>query len=324
MVVNIDLSVKEYFEQLQLMETQYGMEEELYPWIYMLLCSVDNNKQKLLGESYGGISIRDVHNAKSGGEALQGITKDIKKFMQKSAFPEFALFNRNIDSNNGCQCFGCVEIKVLGMHYIELGNKVEYIIKKNPKKYEYEMKFMKKDDSGKAEYYCFGINKSQYEKLKSKNYDFLVDFDRENNKIEVTYYENNHKQHLKITGFYQKKYNGRRSVNTYVREIPIWNTVKPFDNDIVAEMVSHITNYKKVLYTNGLQFCYIECLDDSLDNNQINFTVTEIANLNNYYIAYKKKRIVENNAILEWEKLKLGLMSIEWQKNPIEITSLNL
>lgn len=31
----IDFTVAEYFEQLQLMEEQYGQEEDLYPWIYV-------------------------------------------------------------------------------------------------------------------------------------------------------------------------------------------------------------------------------------------------------------------------------------------------
>ena len=31
----IDFTVAEYFEQLQLMEEQYGQEEDLFPWIYV-------------------------------------------------------------------------------------------------------------------------------------------------------------------------------------------------------------------------------------------------------------------------------------------------
>lgn len=316
--MNIDLSVKEYFEQLQLMETQYGMEEDLYPWIYMLLCMVDNKKQKLLGESYGGISIRDVHNAVSG---YKGITvpsrREIKKFMQAQAFPEFVIFDKDITQKNKCDCYGCVEIKSLGDKELDINNNVEFIIEA-PTEFEYEIRFVK-NDSGEVEHCCYKIKQEQYNELKDNNYKFLVkSVDEQKKKIVVTCSEK------EIDIVEKKQWRGRYSERTYVREIPIWSSIKLFHRDIVGEMVSHIKSYKKVLYTNGLQFCYIKCLDDTLNNNQINFTVTEIANLNNYYIAYKEKKIVENNAILEWEKLKLGLMSIEWHKKPIEITIPNL
>ena len=37
--MNIEFTVEDYFKELQLMEAQYGQEEELYPWIYMMLGS---------------------------------------------------------------------------------------------------------------------------------------------------------------------------------------------------------------------------------------------------------------------------------------------
>ena len=35
--MKIEFGVQEYFNELKLMDVQYGQEEELYPWIYMLL-----------------------------------------------------------------------------------------------------------------------------------------------------------------------------------------------------------------------------------------------------------------------------------------------
>ena len=34
--MNIEFTVKDYFEELQLMDKQYAQEEALYPWVYML------------------------------------------------------------------------------------------------------------------------------------------------------------------------------------------------------------------------------------------------------------------------------------------------
>ena len=42
--MNIKFTVEDYFKELQLMEAQYGQEEELYPWIYMLLQMVESKK----------------------------------------------------------------------------------------------------------------------------------------------------------------------------------------------------------------------------------------------------------------------------------------
>ncbi len=42
----------------------YGQEEELYPWIYMLLQMVEIRKKKnILKEDYDKLCIIDVHNA---------------------------------------------------------------------------------------------------------------------------------------------------------------------------------------------------------------------------------------------------------------------
>lgn len=55
--MNIEFTVEDYFKELQLMEAQYGQEEELYPWIYMLLQMVESKKVQP-GKKYAPISIR--------------------------------------------------------------------------------------------------------------------------------------------------------------------------------------------------------------------------------------------------------------------------
>ena len=54
--MEIDISLEDYFKELDLMDKQYGQEEELYPLVNMILranCNLD------------GLSLRDVHNHNS-------------------------------------------------------------------------------------------------------------------------------------------------------------------------------------------------------------------------------------------------------------------
>ena len=44
--MNIKFTVEDYFKELQLMESQYGQEEELYPWVYMLLQMIEIRKKR--------------------------------------------------------------------------------------------------------------------------------------------------------------------------------------------------------------------------------------------------------------------------------------
>ena len=48
--MNIEFTVEDYFKELQLMESQYGQEEELYPWVYMLLQMIESRKKEILKE----------------------------------------------------------------------------------------------------------------------------------------------------------------------------------------------------------------------------------------------------------------------------------
>ena len=63
--MKIEFGVQEYFNELKLMDAQYGQEEELYPWMYMLLKMAEGRKKEILNEQYMDISIRDVHNWKN-------------------------------------------------------------------------------------------------------------------------------------------------------------------------------------------------------------------------------------------------------------------
>ena len=66
--MNIEFTVEDYFKELQLMEAQYGQEEELYPWIYMLLQMVES---KTINEQISNFAQTYPKNLKaSSNEAL--------------------------------------------------------------------------------------------------------------------------------------------------------------------------------------------------------------------------------------------------------------
>lgn len=46
--MKIEFTVEDYFNELQSMEKYYGQEEELYPWIYMLLQMVEIREKNIL------------------------------------------------------------------------------------------------------------------------------------------------------------------------------------------------------------------------------------------------------------------------------------
>ena len=101
--MKIEFGVQEYFNELKLMDAQYGQEEELYPWIYMLLQMAECRK----GEQYKGVSIRDVHK----GVKAIGDSELKKKLYSIGGFPDFAIFNKEATREEGGSLLGCVEIK---------------------------------------------------------------------------------------------------------------------------------------------------------------------------------------------------------------------
>ena len=56
--MKIEFGVQEYFNELKLMDAQYGQEEELYPWVYMLLQMAECRKREILKEWYQGVSMK--------------------------------------------------------------------------------------------------------------------------------------------------------------------------------------------------------------------------------------------------------------------------
>lgn len=75
------ISLKEYIEELNLMKVQYGAEEELYPYIYMLLREVGFTQK---------YSVRSVAGARSKDDA-----DGTELIMGYAAFPDIAIFDKS-------------------------------------------------------------------------------------------------------------------------------------------------------------------------------------------------------------------------------------
>lgn len=95
--MNIEFSVEEYFHELMLMDEQYGQEEELYPWIYILLQMVECRKREILKTLYRSVSIRDVHNLEisENSEKLSPIKKNLRA---QKGVPDIAILNTESSS----------------------------------------------------------------------------------------------------------------------------------------------------------------------------------------------------------------------------------
>ena len=103
--MKIEFGVQEYFDELKLMDAQYGQEEELYPWIYMLLQMAESRK----GDDHERLSIRDVHNLKRY-NWLDGSTRGemLYRVREKLGAPDFIILDSEMK-----QFCGCVEMKTL-------------------------------------------------------------------------------------------------------------------------------------------------------------------------------------------------------------------
>lgn len=108
--IEIKFTVVDYFEELQLIETQYAQEEDLYPWIYMLLQMAEYQKRVQLEKQYRPISIRDVHKAERFND------NPLKRLLNlKQGPPDIAILSRD-SAPKTLRFLGCVEIKKIATH----------------------------------------------------------------------------------------------------------------------------------------------------------------------------------------------------------------
>lgn len=89
------------------------------------------------------------------------------------------------------------------------------------------------------------------------------------------------------------------------------------------QIIEHLKTYKKVLYTNGLEFYLLR-----LEEDKKIIEVKELADLTSLYECYQKHDgSISNDNLLEasteWDRLIAGLTSIDWHQSPVaEIPSI--
>ena len=85
------ISLKEFKDELELMEKQYGAEEELYSWIYMLLREAGYTQK---------YSVRSVAGASSADKNEDEKVKNRCLFRGYAAFPDIAIINKTFLEKN--------------------------------------------------------------------------------------------------------------------------------------------------------------------------------------------------------------------------------
>ncbi|WP_373113090.1 hypothetical protein [Dorea formicigenerans] len=371
--MKIEFGVQEYFNELKLMDAQYGQEEELYPWVYMLLQMAESRKKEILKECYQGVSIRDVHN---------GVKKKdnelIKLLHQKNGFPDHVILERKYGEY---KILGCSEIKKneeknKKFNLMEKQYKVNDFL--TPIKYNVEFFFntVKIIDNinENSDFFC-NLNTENITKEEKiykiiegikDNKDYVKVVDEQIEKaitkvftsagIEEQYIKKWEekgalRQHPQNTRSYcvkleikskqdienaikQKKENMQEIIEINGKTIPHlkieiteadWSFKTELEEtelppDDVKQILSHLEKFKKVLYTNGLEFYYLVLNEKKID-------VKKIADLQPMYAEYKENTTPSPQLLLEasaeWDRLIAGLTSIGWHQKPVaEIPSI--
>lgn len=345
--MKIEFGVQEYFNELKLMDAQFGQEEELYSWIYMLLQMAECRKKEILKEWYKGVSIRDVHNGQNAEDS--GIKK---KLRSKVGFPDHVFFERKCDKYH---ILGCSEIK-------KNDKKINLVEK------QYEVSSFLSPNRVNIEFY-FNIKdiNNTMSKVTNDNIEGIIEkITKENNKNEAKIVDELIKNainsemkaagisnedilkdayfrtHQKNTRSYCVELKNNKNVNEKeeikkIKSILInekekldclkyekitetdWSFKTELEetelpHDDVKQILSHLEKFKKVLYTNGLEFYYLVLNEKKID-------VKKIADLQPMYTEYKENTTPSPQLLLaasaEWDRLIAGLTSIDWHKDPV-------
>ena len=291
------MTLEEYMRELILMSRQYGQEEELYPLINMLLR--ENAK-------VGDLSVRDVHNAKG---------KIYNELCAYVAFPDLAILGEN-DTLNNLSVYGCVEVKQFrkSKEFISLDNGFNggktitcpYVALINKKKSSTSIYEIENEEN---------IKNVQLKRYKEKEINDIKDIKLKNGNI-----SDNDTTSVIL----------RRSIKL---------DDKLYDESVYKsfiELIAELLWYKRVLYTNGLKWYYIE-LKNSIKikkDGQVEKKEEWLSKINGKYIdilcvnlgELKEiktikdqeccidviKRHIDDENRKEWNRLKYNLASINW------------
>lgn len=331
--MNIEFTLEDYFNELQLMDMQYAQEEALYPWVYMLLQMAECKKKSILGKSYNSVSIRDVHLAKSA-----TVKNKIKLFLlSKKGTPDMAVLNINTSA-----FLGCIEVKSSPTLAIKEGNfpKEKSL---ELKKYSITYTANTTDLSSPKidiDQKIISLIEENLEELINNKFiystnDFVVNpsYKRQNNfYYEIEIAASSILDFDKLSSELTNSFSGTL-IDSNSKTIAI-----PFSRSIAStpsswewksiygwgkkedQIISHLEKFKKVLYTNGLEFYFLTL---SKDEKMIN--VEKIADLTKCYsnsckthTCFASMTPAERlSAYAEWDKLIAGLTAIDWHHAPI-------
>ena len=315
--MKIEFGVQEYFDELKLMDAQYGQEEELYPWIYMLLQMAESRK----GDDHERLSIRDVHNLKRY-NWLDGSTRGemLYRVREKLGAPDFIILDSEMK-----QFCGCVEMKTLNSTLKMQKPKKDAVKNKNG----YRVKINHPTD--KAIESCKGKIQSELNQVlveekqlnithsqRGNVYTFCAEIENITKKIEKQLDEYRLEKQTKL----ERKENTESNDGIKNGKIKMSMEVKTWKKEFgwteEAQIISHLEKFKKVLYTNGLKFYFLNLTENEEEKKEIE--VKELADLSSDYKNYKNHKPNDEwkeKASAEWDRLIAGLTSIDWHKDPV-------
>lgn len=297
-VFNVNITAEKYFEELKLMEQQYGQEEDIYPWIYMLLqmaeCKKENDaKEEENSKNYQAVSIRDVHNAKDLSFQATNCNEEYHtirwELTKRVGPPEMVVLN---DEN---KILGCIEAKILKQKLLESTEdlSIGFI---NENEFQYALKYFRpimfNNYSKQDEAY---MNEAGIEyKIHNKN--FVIE-NSDVNKLEEDI----------------KKIFKNGSQMLIAERDWKYDTNKLPAGEESNQLAGHLEKFNKVLYTNGLEFYYltlvnkkeikIELLGDLTDCFEYYNTLNE----NDKFpdgITDRFENLIENLSIIDWNSSK--------------------
>ena len=219
------MNIEEYADELRLIKKQYGQEEDLYFIINALI------RQSLPKH----MTVRDIHNAQKADNTAFPAREHFRKYGQA---PDLVILDKEFDqtkeSGQGKYVYGCVEIK----NFIKAERNGKRIIIINKIKENTE-KFIKHSDvllpikSRK-------LKKAVTESIKSGETAFKTDFSiKRIRKIRMS-------KDKKLTSDVEYKViNGQEK-----------------EEKLLKQIVKEIKGYRRVIYTDGLEWVYFELLKD--------------------------------------------------------------
>lgn len=300
--MKIEFTIEEYFNQLKLMEQQCGLEEDLYPWIYMILQMSECKKRELLKNEYKEVSIRDVHNRKESilDNVIEPKRSILYKLSEKRGVPDFVILVPGKET-----FLGCVEIKEANKQQL-----IKNLIQ---------------------EEYIINLNEEEFFSIK---YNLGINTEEINNRLQLLQ-KLQEKSNIKILNVYPgRQCNQGYTLCTIEASENITEILgEELSKNIICvnkswranigesslgwleeqQILSHLVKYRKVLYTNGKEFYYLSM--EHTENEQTKIKIELIADFRKYYECFKKEANTKKwilKASAEWDKLISGLYRIDW------------